>query len=171
MIGILALTGCATQGPDSYTPYKTREKKAYARADRSITPSDVKTNFQANVTTEVAWVGIIKDIQFRETERTIQVAFGIDHRNFDWIRHRAGKLYHLTNSGEGQFLAGWTVDKPARISHLKTLATPGDMIVVYGKPYKVENGVIQIVATSVRPIKKSKYEVLLPDLGNNRAAD
>jgi len=57
------------------------------------------------------------------------------------------------------FAAGWTVNKPARISVLKTQAEPGDMILVYGRLYRMKDGVIQLAATSVRPIKTGDFTV------------
>lgn len=154
------LAGCASTETKEYKPYKNREKKAYARADRSVGFSDVRTNFQAHVETEVAWAGIIRDIQFKETERTIQVAFEVEYRDFDWMESRAGTPYSLSAESAGSFKAGWTVEKPARISYLRTLAKPGYMIVIYGKPWRRVHDTIQLAATAVRPIKESKFEFL-----------
>lgn len=161
----LVLVGCASVGTNDYKPYKNREKEAYSRADRSVTFSDVRTNFMNYVDTEVAWAGIINDIQFKETERTIQVAFDIDYHTFDWKDHGGGEPYKLPEASEGQFKAGWTVDKPARISYLKTLAKPGYMIIVYGKPWRRVEDTIQLAATAVRPIKAGDYEIV-PMVGN-----
>ncbi len=158
------LTGCASVSTQSYRPYKNREKKAYARADRSIPFDEVKTNFQAYAETEVAWAGIIDDIQFKENERTIQVAFDVDHRTFDWMDHGGGSRYRLSAESAGRIKVGWTVDKPARISYLKTLAKPGYMIIVYGKPWRQGDGAIQLAATAVRPIKSGAVE-FLPGVG------
>jgi len=160
LLVVLGLVGCASTESKDYRPYKSREKKAYARADRSVSFEDVKTNFQAHVETEVAWAGIINDIQFKEMERTIQVAFDIDQRAFDWQKHGDGKSYKLSATSGGNLTAGWTVDKPARISYLQTLAKPGYMIVIYGKPWKRIGDRIQLAATAVRPIKPGNYEIL-----------
>ena len=166
MLAVVLSWGCASMEDTSYKPYKNREKKAFSRADRSISILDVQTNFQAHVGTELAWAGIIEDVQYKETERTIQVAFKVEHREFDWMDHGGGTPYHLAAEGQGSFRAGWIVDKPARISHLKTLAKPGDMIVVYGQLYRMEDGVVQLAATAVRPIKTADFKVGVPKVGN-----
>ncbi|MDZ8119788.1 hypothetical protein [Pontiella agarivorans] len=166
--GVLA--GCASTGPRAYKPYKSREKKAFGRADRAVNFHDVKTNFQAYAETEVAWAGIIDDIQFKETERTIQVAFDIDYRDFDWKYHKRGNPYRLSAESGGRIKAGWTVDKPARISYLKTLAKPGYMIVVYGRPWDLDDDTIQLAATAVRPIKKRDYD-FFPEAGTENKKD
>lgn len=160
LLVLLALAGCASVGSNEYKPYKSREKQAYARADRSVTFQHVTTNFNACIEAEVAWAGIIDDIQFKETERTIQVAFDIDHREFDWMDHGGGRPYKLGAENKGRIKVGWTVDKPARISNLKTRAKPGYMIMVYGKPWRREGHEIQLAATAVRPIKESDFEIL-----------
>ena len=157
---LLLLAGCASVGTRDYKPHKSREKKAHARADRSVTMQDVLTNFQALVETEVAWAGIISDLQFNETERTIQVAFDVDYRDFDWKDYGGRRPYRLSAESGGRFRTGWSVDKPARISFLKTLAKPGYMIVVYGKPWQRDGDTVQLVATSVRPISDGDFELV-----------
>jgi hypothetical protein len=164
----VVLAGCSTLNDRDYTPYKSREKKAYARADRAISIPDVQSNLFELATTEVAWAGIIDEIQFKELERTIQVAFSVDQHDFDWKNYRKGKPYHLSADSQGQFTVGWTVDKPARISHLKTLAKPGYMIIAYGTPFRVdEDGVVQLSATAIRPIKMKKFLIENPIAGHD----
>lgn len=162
LLGVLLSFGCVSKQEGAYKPYKSREKKALARVDRSIEMIDVQTNFNAYVGAEVVWAGIIEEIQFKETERTIQVAFSIDHREFDWMDHGGKAPYRLSAEGQGRFRAGWAVDKPARISNLKTLAKPGYMILIYGTPYRLEDGLVQLVATAVRPIKEDEFSISAP---------
>ena len=159
LLGLLSLVGCASVEQGSYRPVKGKEKQAFARADRDVSPADVRKDFQALENTEVAWAGIIKDVQFNETERTIQVAFQIEHRGFDWKNHGGGKPFRLSAEGDGLFRAGWVVDKPTRISYLKMLAAPGDMLIVYGKPYRMKDWVIQLSATAIRPVRAGDYSV------------
>lgn len=102
----------------------------------------------------MAWGGIIKDIQFKETEHTIQVAFEVEHCTFDWRDHGGRIPYTLYESEEGVFRAGWTVNKPASVSHLEKQAKPGYMILVYCKPYRMSNDMVQLSAISVRPIQE-----------------
>lgn len=160
LLVLLALAGCASTDSKDYSPRKSREKKAHARTDFSISFADVKTNFQSYAGAEVAWAGIIGDIQFKETERTIQVAFEIEQREFDWKKYGTGEPYRLSTESAGRIKAGWIVDKPARISFLKTLAKPGYMIVIYGKPWKRNGDEIQLAATAVRLIKSGDYSIL-----------
>ncbi|MDF7808504.1 hypothetical protein P4E94_13715 [Pontiellaceae bacterium B12219] len=164
LLGVVFLSGCAMRRDTAYRPYKSREKKAFVQADRSIALADVQTNFNAYVTNEVVWAGVIKDVRFKETERTVQVAFEVDQRAFNWK-----KPYQLSAEGEGVFRAGWVVDKPTRISVLQGRAQPGYMIVVYGKPFRVQDGIVQLAATAVRPIKTSKYKVDPPESGKEQA--
>ncbi|QBG47533.1 hypothetical protein EGM51_09065 [Verrucomicrobia bacterium S94] len=158
------LAGCASTGSKVYKPHSSREKKAFVRADRSVTFADVQTNFQTYLETEVAWAGVIRGIEFKETERTIQVAFDIDYHDFDWRNYGGGKPYRLAAENGGRFKAGWTVDKPTRISYLKTLAKPGYMILVYGKPWRRDDTAVLLAATAVRLVSTGDYE-LLPEEG------
>ncbi len=160
VLGGLVLVGCASVEPGAYKPRYNKEKVAFSEADHSIAPADVRANFHILETRTVAWVGVIKEVQFKETERTIQVAFWVDHRPFDWKNHGGRTPYQLASVGDGEFVAGWEVQKPARISKLKTLAKPGYMILVYGTPYQMKGGVIQLKASAVRPVAPSDYSVV-----------
>jgi hypothetical protein len=139
-------------GPGPYRAGSTRERQALKVADRSVAPADVRADFHAFEDTVVAWAGIIEDIRFKETERTVQVAFRLRHCGFDWIDRGGAQPYRATETGQGTFLAGWTVGKPTRIGYLKTLAQPGDLLLVYGRPYRMVGGIVQLSAEAVRPI-------------------
>ncbi len=158
--GLLILTGCATMEDGVYRPKSSKEKAAFSKAVKDVSPADVRQNFRALESTEMAWAGVIKDIQFKETERTIQVAFQIDHRSFDWTDHGGDKPYRLSSTGDGVFVAGWIVRKPTTIGKLKTEAKAGYMMLVYGKPYQMKEGVIQVSTSALRLIKTNDYEVM-----------
>jgi hypothetical protein len=160
LMGVLVLVGCTTIDTGTYRPKSGKEKAAFARSVSDVSPSDVQKDFHSLETTEMVWAGVISDIQFKETERTVQVAFQIDHRSFDWKDYGGGKPYRLSAEGDGPFVAGWTVDKPTSIAKLKAQAKPGYMILVYGKPYQMRGGVVQLSATALRLIKADDYEVL-----------
>ena len=66
----------------------------------------------------------------------------------------------LGAESEGLFAAGWKVEKPTRISYLKSLAKEGDMLVAYGTPYRMRSGVIQLNTSSVRPISADDYSIV-----------
>lgn len=157
---LLALAGCATMDDGAYRPKSYKEKQAFAIADRSVTPQQVRTNFHGHVETEVAWAGIIKDIRYKEEERVIQVAFQVEHRDFDWTQP-----IRISAEGQGEFVVGWSARKPNTITHLKSLAKPGDMLIAYGKPYQMKADIIQLAATAVRPIRVKDFtiEVEAPD--------
>lgn len=160
LLGLLVLAGCASKtGFTAYKPYKDRERRAFERADFSAAFADVQTNFQRYAETEVAWAGIIRRVRFHETERTIQAAFEIEQRGFDWKKYSAGEPYQLSAVSAGTIKAGWTVDKPSRISYLKSLAKPGCMIVVYGKPWQCAGDEIQLAASAVRPIRPGRFGI------------
>jgi hypothetical protein len=157
---LLLAVGCTSVDPKPYRPKGGREKAAFTRVDRLIGPKLVLEDFETHRDVEVAWAGIIEDIQYNETERTIQVAFKVGHRGFDWIDHGGGRPYQLSGVGEGHFVAGWVVPKPASINYLKALAGAGDMIVIYGKPYQVKDDVIQLAATALRIVDDGDFEVV-----------
>ncbi|VGO15519.1 hypothetical protein PDESU_04102 [Pontiella desulfatans] len=161
-MALLLLAGCASVREQAYQPHKSAEKKAFARVDRTIGPDAVRANYVALAETELAWAGIIKDVQYNETERTFQVAFEIEYHDFDWVDHGGGQPFRLSAEGGGIFTAGWYASKPTRISYLKLLAAPGDMIIVYGKPFSMANGVIQLAATAIRPVKQGGFSFLEP---------
>ncbi|VGO22802.1 hypothetical protein [Pontiella sulfatireligans] len=158
-LAVLALVGCSTTRNGAYRPKSGNEKEAYARAWLDVSPDDVRKDFQSLYQTEVAWAGIIKEIEFRESEREVSVAFLVEHRNFDWKDHGGGRSYQLEAEGEGVFAVGWKVEKPTSISYLKSLADAGDMLVAYGRPVRIRKGTIQLSATAVRPISADDYSI------------
>ena len=158
------LAGCSTVPDGAYRPKSFVEKQALVRATKEVSLAAVRQNFLALRNTEVAWAGVIKDVQFRETERTVQVAFSVDHRRFDWQRHRDdNKPYHLSAQGEGPFTAGWTVRKPTQISYLEGLARPGYMLIVYGTPHSMRSASVHLAATAVRVIPVDEFRIGAPD--------
>ncbi len=156
---MLLLAGCATYEKGGYHPKSAAEKKAFARATRNVNPDIVRNDFNAWAGIEVAWAGVIKEIDFKEAERAIHAAFYVEHRHFDW----SDKPYRLAAGGEGEFVAGQAVPKPAAISRLKTLAKLGDMVIVYGMPVRMRNGIIQLKATSIRPISADDFTIAEPE--------
>lgn len=159
--------GCAMMGsPSDYRPNSSREKMALSKAELDITPNDVRDHFHGYLGRNLAWAGIIKSVQFNETLRTIQVAFEVEHRAFDWKKHGGHKPYRLSAEGEGVFTAGWTVQKPTSIQHLRSLADEGDMLLVYGRIYRLQDDVVQVEATAVRPIKKDEFQEVGQASGN-----
>jgi hypothetical protein len=159
---LLLLVGCSTVRDKAYRPGVGAEKKAFSFAQLDISPDDVRQNFHELERKEVAWAGVISEIDYKQKEDAVLVAFLIKHRDFDWTDHGGKVPYRLSATGSGDFAAGWSVKMPTKISYLKTLAKPGDMIIVYGKPYRMKSGVIQIAATAVRPIPADEFQVLSP---------
>ena len=157
VLSVLAVAGCRTVDPGMHHPKTDKEKKAFARANLETTPEQVRKDFESLRNTEVAWAGIIRDVQYKETERTIQVAFKVEHRYFDWMDYGGAQPFHLSTEGEGMFVAGWPVNKPTRIGYLKALVKPGDMLIVYGKPYSVFNNIVHLAASAIRPVKAKDY--------------
>ena len=103
ILSLLTVAGCSTFHETDYHPKSSKEKKAYVTAVRGIPLSYVQDDLERHLGVEVGWAGIIKDIQFKETERTIQVAFEVEHREFDWRDHGGGRPYHLSAKGDGLF--------------------------------------------------------------------
>ena len=155
--GLVALlAGCSSVPKGTYRPASSKEKQALATAFRAIYPNDVRADVQSFEKMQIAWVGEIKELEFREDDDAVQVAFLLDHRYFDWKEHPGDKPYHLSATGEGSFAAGWTVPKPTSISHLKKLAKPGYMLVVYGMPSGLRGETVRLEATAVRVIPEDK---------------
>ncbi|WP_372808225.1 hypothetical protein [Pontiella sp.] len=156
---VLVVSGCASVGERGYRPATHAEKKAFARADRSVSPQAVRSDFVSYGGMEVAWAGIIKNVQYSETERTYLIAFEVEHCGFDWTERGGTEPFRLTAPGEGTFTAGWYANKPTRVSYLQLLAAPGDMLIVYGKPHQMKNGVVQLAATAIRPVKVGGFAI------------
>lgn len=161
VLSIALVTGCASTGTKPYQPTSPTEKEAFSIADKTISMEDVRANFNAyKRDSEIAWAGIIKKVQFAEKERSVQVGFVIEHHDFDWTKHSSGPEFQLSKESSGTFLAGWVVQKPTRISYLKQLAKPGDMIIVYGKPHRIKGSTIHIIASAIHPIPAKEFTLI-----------
>jgi hypothetical protein len=156
LCGIMLTAGCANK-PKALRPYvptSDKEAEAFAKTDFSLTFSQVAKEIDFHVVTDIAWTGIIEDIDFREQRDRVQVALRVREHAFDWIdRGTDTGRYYLSQASAGYFMAGIDVMKPTSIQRLKRQASVGDMIIVYGHPRILhEDGTIQIKAFSVRPI-------------------
>ncbi len=162
LLGFFVLTGCASKVGE-YAPKSKVEGAAFASADLSITPEAVRKNFEEYRGTNVAWAGIIREVDYKETERTIQVAFLVDQHDFDWKLHKGDQPFKLESERGGPFAAGWEVKKPTRASLLRKQAGPGDMLIAYGQPVKVRAGVIQLKTDQIRAVKIDEVQFTDPE--------
>jgi hypothetical protein len=155
-LSIVVLAGCATVDKHSYNPVSPQETAAFTRADRSLGPGDVSRDFEALKDAELAWAGVIKAVKFKENGDNVFVAFRVEHRHFDW----SGKPYLLSSEGDGEFMSGQSLTKSDNIEFLRATMLPGSMLIVYGKPLRVsESGMIQLSASSIRPVLLSEFSV------------
>ena len=63
---LILVAGCSTYDNSDYRPKTAKEKEAFPRANKNVQPSDVQKDFEQFRYTEIAWAGIIEDIQFKD---------------------------------------------------------------------------------------------------------
>ena len=147
----MVLIGC----PHSqlYRGLSEGEQEHFSKANREIYPNDVRSNFQQNSSIKVAWPGFITEAKWDEKEGAYATTFVLEHHYYDWILDysiQKEKLF-LSSRGEGAF-ATICPSKPEQKS--QTSSATGNLLIVYGTPERLEEGVVFLTCDYARFIKR-----------------
>jgi hypothetical protein len=129
------------------------EQRAFNLAAKNIYPDDVRITPAGYIDkTLVGWAGLIIEGQFEEKEDEIEARLTVEHRHFDWLENFSlvQNTFTLSSRGEGRFRTVWPMTKRYGLEEVKRYASPGNMVVVYGTPKEIEDGIIGLDAACVR---------------------
>ena len=147
MIGLAALAGLTLvggvmlvgrrglPGAYAYRPASPREERAIASSTRDVYPDDVRADLLRHQV-QVAWAGLLQQIEFGGSAPHIVATVTVEHHYFDWIEdHGAQSEIHLMSPrGEGSFRCSWPVDPAIDVANLRRFVVAGTMVVAYGTP-------------------------------------
>jgi hypothetical protein len=173
--GMLGLVSVAcpgfVAGSREYKPVSDREAAVLARATREVYPDDVRREPERHAKTFVAWVGILKKYEASRARGGTDLWFDLEHRYFDWIEDfglQPERLF-ISPRGEGAFRATWSLP-PDAYDRLGQNLHEGDLIVVYGYPSQIQDGVVGIHPTEyVRLLPRVAYSDKKLDYGRRAA--
>jgi hypothetical protein len=166
----LVLFACllsACPGSRAYQPLPLWEAKFFAQAKRDLYPDDVRKSPARYAKTLVGWTGIIRQIEIRQEGEMEGARFTVEHRYFDWIEDHGAQreIFFLSPRGEGTFAAAWNITDPQDKQFIKQFAV-GDMMVAYGYPSAIRDGVVAISPMqNMRSIKPEWYRADVLDYG------
>lgn len=140
---IMALrAGVLFPGSRHYQAASPREAAVMETARRDVYPEDVRQSPEQHRDTLVAWAGVVRSMEATEEGAALVLRFDVEHRYFDWLEDIGGRARFMPSPrGEGRFRAAWGVPLAAR-EHLEQLGEVGDLLIVYGKPSDIRDGVV-----------------------------
>jgi hypothetical protein len=151
MVVLIALIGC----PHSklYQGLSDGEREHFNKSSREIFPNDVRNDLERFRATKVAWPGFITEGKWAQVEEGFVTTFFIEHHFYDWILDysiQKEKIF-LSPKGEGMFATNCT-SKAEQES--QTASAVGNLIIVYGTPVGVEEGIVTLSCDYARLIKR-----------------
>lgn len=150
-----------------YQPSSNWEEAELKSSDFNIFPDDIRGNIEGYKNAKVAWAGIIKDTQYHETASNIQLGFIVEHHYFDWVQDQSVQRakFFLSPNGEGKISAVWSIKKNALSAEIQEASKAGNMIVMYGTPHHVENGIVYLSISYVRTFPSYLFRTDVMDYG------
>lgn len=169
---VLVVVATAPSSRD-YQPASPAEKAEMDRSTYSVHPDDVRADIDHH-RVQVAWTGVLRDVQFSGAPEKPTVSALVDHHYFDWIDDRSARSERFLPSprGEGQFRFTRPLSPAWDIAAMKEAAPPGSMVVVYGTPSKIEGAVVDLgEAAYARVIPIGRFSTGVLDYGRRTAKE
>lgn len=136
-------------------------------ARRDVYPGDVLQHLEEHAGHTVAWAGVIRAFTVSEEAGQRVVRLDVEHRYFDWIEDHGiqPERFFLSPRGEGTFRVAWPAP-PRDRGERSVLIHVGDMLVSYGRPSVVRDGVVGLhPVVYVRLIARRFYADNVLDYG------
>ena len=166
IICCIMLSGCPGLVPGSkmYSGLSAVEQEHFKKASRDIYPNDVRKSIQQFQSNKVAWPGFITKSEWMEKDGAFATKFQIEHHYYDWILDysiQKEKIF-LSPRGEGTFA---TVCTSRPDQEAKVTTAPGNLLIVYGMPEKVEGGIVFLTCDYASFIKREWVRTDVFDYG------
>ena len=166
----IILSGCPGIVPGSklYQGLSAPEEQHLQSANKEIYPNDVRADLQKYQSTKVAWPGIVTEATVTEKAGRVEIRFSVEHHYYDWILDysiQQEKIF-LSPRGEGLFTTVCIV-KPdtAQLRQFQSDTAPGNLLIVYGRPENVDEGVILLTCNFIRLFPKEWFRTDIFDYG------
>ena len=165
-LGLAACPG-AVPGSRPYQAASPAEAQRIKQADFHTFPDDVRQSPEKFTSTLVAWAGVITNADIKKGSDGYLIIFSLEHHYFDWIEDDSIQkaIFFLSPRGEGKFATYWSMPLSTEYDELKRRVAPGSLLITYGYPVKVEDGVVYVRPDYVRPYEQSLYTTTALEYG------
>ncbi len=154
------VTGCASKLKPTYTPASDTERGYFKDATLDKKPSEVALQIDRNRDKVYAWAGIVLDKTVKQGKRSeFEINLLVEHRDFNWQENLTGKesevfILEPTSSGKIRVSGRFTRPKGSKSMPGKDM-NKGSLVLVYGKPDKVEaDGTLVLKTLFMRSIDR-----------------
>jgi hypothetical protein len=157
LIVLLLLGGCVR----NYSPLSSWESQEFQNSDFTIHPNDIRQNLSLWKDFQIAWVGVIQECEFYETETSYEVILLLEHHYFDWKEENfePDQMYYPSSLGQGLFQTSWYLKKSADLEYFKTRYIPGNLAIVYALPDTVIKDVVLVDSRYIRIIDRKNFSL------------
>lgn len=155
LVVLLLLGGCVR----NYSPQSSWESQEFQRSDFTIHPNDVRFKLSQWRDFQIAWAGIIQEVEFYQTESSYEVILLMEHHYFDWKEENfePDQMYYLSSVGQGLFQTNWYLKKSADLEYFKSRFTVGNLAIVYALPDTVVEEVVLVKSRYLRIIDRKNF--------------
>ncbi len=141
LVAAAAVSGCATDNSMSsraYTPPDKADREVFSKARRDVYPKQVRENPARYRDVNIAWAGIVKDVDVVRSKSGLSVVVLVEHHYFDWIEDHGAQpeVFFLSPRGEGNFMIILEPKREMTKDEARKLLPAGTMLVAVGQIYQ-----------------------------------
>ncbi|HND02750.1 MAG TPA: hypothetical protein PK782_11790 [Nitrospira sp.] len=159
----VVLSGCPLPRSEMYKGFSEAEKSYFATADLGVFPNDARKDVERYQASLVAWPGFITELNSIQKDSAYFTRIVVEHHYYDWILDHSiqKEKYFLSPRGEGVF----TTLCPSKLKDENVTKDLNNMLIVYGKPEKVEDGMLHVTCDYAAFIKREWVRTDIFDYG------
>ncbi|HEY3196706.1 MAG TPA: hypothetical protein VGJ57_01740 [Nitrospirales bacterium] len=151
-----------------YGGLTSEEKEEFKKSNREVYPDDVRKDLEKFRTVEMAWPGVILDSKVVDKGDHLDILLLLEHHYYDWLLDHSiqrEKIF-LSPRGEGLFRTSFSAKKQAAESEIfQESITSGNLVIVYGKPEKLEDNIIVLSCGYPSLINRKWFRTDILDYG------
>jgi hypothetical protein len=142
-----------------YQPHSVWERDVYHQSNFKIHPDDVREKLKRYRKEQIAWVGIIQEVEFYDNPANYEIILLLEHRYFDWNLDVTDdpQIFYPSTRGEGLFQTTWFLKKSADLEYFSERFEPENLAMVYAVPDTVIDDIVLVKSRYIRIIDKNDY--------------
>lgn len=159
----ITLSGCPFPRSEQYKGFSPLEQTYVSKVDFGIFPNDARKDVESYQTKLVAWPGFITELKSIQKDGADFTRIVVEHHYYDWILDHSiqKEKYFLSPRGEGVF----ATICPCKLKDENVTKDLNNMLIVYGKPEKVEGEMLYVTCDYAALIKREWVRTDVFDYG------
>ncbi len=159
----ITLSGCPFPSSERYKGFSPLEQTYISKVDFGTFPNDARNDVERYQTKLVAWPGLITEVKSIQKDGAYFTRIVVEHHYYDWILDHSiqKEKYFLSPRGEGVF----TTLCRSKLKDENVTRDLNNMLIVYGKPEKVEDGMLYVTCDYAAFIKREWVRTDVFDYG------